>query len=111
MVRLAATALLAMLPVLGSSPGDLSWLLFPVVLDQSATPEAVGWHVLYLVAMLAVVLGTALARHWRRWATAVVTIALVTVVLAVHRQQADQPAAATAHREPAQTRLVLSHRR
>jgi hypothetical protein len=111
----AAAAVLAMLPVLGSGPGDLPWLLFPVVMDQPAPPEAVGWHALYLVAVLAVIVGTALARHWRRWATAVVTIALVTAVVAVHRQQAAQPAADTPaavspHPEPTQTRLAIHHR-
>jgi len=92
----AAAAVLAMLPVLASSPGDLPWLVFPAVLDGSATPAAAGWHVLYLVAVLAVIVGAALARHWRMWATAVVTVALVAAVVAVDRQRAEQPAAGPA---------------
>ncbi|GAA2576817.1 hypothetical protein GCM10010435_61200 [Winogradskya consettensis] len=88
----AAAAVLATLPILGSGPGDLPWLLFPIVMDRSAAPDATGWHVLYLVALLTVVIGAALARHWRLWATIVVTIALIVAVVAVRRQQMAQPA-------------------
>ena len=66
--------------------------VFPIVMDRSAAPDATGWHVLYLVALLTVVIGAALARHWRLWATIVVTIALIVAVVAVRRQQMAQPA-------------------
>jgi len=80
-------ALIAMLPVLGSSPGALPWLLFPVAVNAAAAPATTAWHVLYLVALLVAVVGAALARHWRRWATAVVAVALIAAVVATHRQQ------------------------
>jgi hypothetical protein len=91
----AATAAIAMLPVVGSSPTGLPWLLFPVVLEP-VTPGATGWHVLYLVAALTVVGGVALARHSRLPAIAVVTIALVVAVVAVRREQTQQPVTGTA---------------
>jgi hypothetical protein len=89
----AATAVLAMLPVLGSGPGDLPWLLFPVPVDRSTTTAAAAWHVLYLLAVLAVVVGAALVRHWRLWAALIVAIALAAAATAIHRQQAEQPTA------------------
>jgi hypothetical protein len=79
----AAAALLATLPVLGSNPDGLAWRLFPVVLET--TPGGTGRHVAYLVAVLAALVGAALARHWRRWAPAVVVVGIITAVVAVRR--------------------------
>ena len=112
----AAAAVLATLPVLGSNAADLPWSLFPVVLDQAVSPETAGWHVLYLVALLAVLLGFALARHWGRWATIVVALALVAAVVSVHRQQTEQHSGRTAAAvspcpQPMQSRLAIAPRR
>jgi hypothetical protein len=77
-------AILATLPVLGSSPDDLPWVLFPVVLD--ADVAATGWHLTYLLALLVAVVGVVLLRHWRAASAALVLLAVGGSVVAVQQQ-------------------------
>jgi hypothetical protein len=86
-------AVLAILPVLGSSADALAWLLFPVVVDENVAPtmpRPTGAHLVYLVALLLVVIAGALLRHWRILASAVLAVALVVAVVAVERQQDER---------------------
>ena len=86
-------AVLALLPVLGSSAGALSWLLFPVVIDENVAPEIprpTGWHLVYLIALLVVVTAVAVLRYWRLVAAVAVVLAVVVAVVAVRRQQAER---------------------
>ncbi|UQU64950.1 hypothetical protein COUCH_00870 [Couchioplanes caeruleus] len=86
-------AVLAMLPVLGSSADALAWLLFPVVVDENVAPtmpRPTGAHLIYLVALLVVVIAAALLRHGRTLASTVMAVALVVAVAAVQRQQDER---------------------
>ncbi|AGL13540.1 hypothetical protein [Actinoplanes sp. N902-109] len=80
----ACAAVLAILPVFGSTSHDLSWVMFPVVLTADATTT--GWHLTYLAGLLAAVVGVVLLRHWRIRAALLVLLALGGSVLAVHQQ-------------------------
>jgi hypothetical protein len=77
-------AVLAILPVLGSSPTDLPWVMFPVVLD--ADVAATGWHLTYLLALLSAVVAVVLLRHWRAVPAVLVLLAVSGSVLAVQQQ-------------------------
>ena len=86
-------AVLALLPVLGPSADSLPWVLFPVVIEENVAPEMprpTGWHLIYLVALLAAVVAVALLRHWRLVASIAVVLALVAAAVAVRRQQAER---------------------
>ncbi|MEV4705652.1 hypothetical protein [Actinoplanes sp. NPDC049316] len=86
-------AVLAILPVLGSSADALPWLLFPVVLDENVAPtmpRPTGAHLLYLVALLVAVVAGALLRHRRLLTSIVMAVALVLAVAAVQRQRDER---------------------
>ena len=80
------TAILALLPVLGSSPNDLLWAMFPVVLDADVT--ATGWHLTYLLALLTAAVAMVLLRHWRVAPAVLVLLAVGGSVVAVQQQVA-----------------------
>ena len=96
-----AAASLAVLPVLGGSPGSLPWRLFPVEVEWSPAPgfpRPSGWHLLYLLAMLAAVTTVGLLRHrrWRPGLASVLGLAVVLAGVAVQRQGAEQTPAGAA---------------
>jgi hypothetical protein len=85
----AGAAGLAVLPVLGTSADSMSWHLFPVVLEESPAPgfpRPTGWHLVYLLAFLAVVVAAALLRHRRLWPGLAAALALALAVAGVQRQ-------------------------
>jgi hypothetical protein len=86
---------MAVLPVLGSSAGSLAWRLFPVELEWSPAPgfpRPAGWHFLYLLAVLVIVLAVAPLRHrrWRPGLAVTVVLAVVLAAVAVQRQGAER---------------------
>lgn len=91
LIAFAAAAAIAILPIIGSNPAALAWRLFPVALSSSIGPTVTGgWHLVYLLALLAATISAALLRH-RRWGPGAAAVAaLLLAVVAV--QETGAPA-------------------
>ena len=105
----AGAAGIAVLPVLGTTADSLSWVLFPVVLEESPAPgfpRPTSWHLVYLLALLAMVVAATLLRHRRLRSVLAVALALALAVVAVQRQVDDRTPVGLATVTAAESYLV-----
>lgn len=94
-----AAAAIAVLPVLGTSADSLSWLLFPVVLEEGPAPgfpRPTNWHLVYLLGLLVIAVAFAVLKHRRPVPVVAGVMAFVLTVVAAQRQVEERAATAGA---------------
>lgn len=90
--------------------GNEGWWLFPAVIQPGFSPgmpRPVGWHLLYLLALLGVAVAAVLLRHRRKWPSVALVAALAAAGGTVVPQFAGEPEVITLELQEAHTGLSV----
>ena len=94
LATIAVAVVLGALPVIATGPESVAWLLFPVPQPPwtVGADSPTGWHLLYLLSLLAAILALLTLRYRPVASVLVIVMAVAVSGLAVNRQQKAVPA-------------------
>lgn len=105
LTMIAVAIVLASLPVLSTGADSVVWHLFPVPSApwETGAERPTGWHLVYLLAVLAAVVASLWLKHRRLIAVSVILAATVTSGIATNQQVRATPAVIDAAMDDALT--------